>query len=114
MPRRRARSAMTRASPTRTTRPGSASRASSAQRSGPMPAGSPAVSATRLALALVVAVLDEGTVALLAQPVLVGLVGLALADRLARSDLLALVRELVGAAFDHLHEVPAERRLDGL
>src|SRR6478736_3894222 len=46
MPRRAARAAITCASPTITTRPGNRSRASNAQRSGPMPAGSPAVSAT--------------------------------------------------------------------
>src|SRR3954469_23021806 len=104
---------MTPASPTITTRPGKRSRASSAQRSGPIPAGSPAVSATS-GSALVVAVLDEGTVAHLAQPILVGLVGLALADRLADRDLLAVFRELVGPALEHLHQVPAEGRLHGL
>src|SRR4051812_47656127 len=78
-----------------------------------MPAGSPAVSAT-LRSAFFVAVLDERAVARLAQPVLVGLVGLARADRLARRGLLAVFRELVGAALHHLHQVPAERRADGL
>src|SRR4051812_15928110 len=114
MPRARARSAITPASPTITTRPGSVSRASSAHRSGPMPAGSPAVSAASGRSAFVVAVLNEGTVARLAQPVLVGLVGLALADRLARRDFLALVGYLVGAPLEHLYEVPSERRLDRL
>src|SRR4051812_2278601 len=110
----RARSAITARSPTITRRAGNESRASSAQRSGPMPAGSPAVSATTASLALVVAVLDEGAVARLPQPVLVRLVGLARADRLARGGLLAVVGQLVGAPLEHLDQVPAERRLDGL
>src|SRR6478735_21807 len=113
MPRRAARAAITCASPTITTRPGNRSRASNAQRSGPMPAGSPAVSATS-GSALVVAVLDEGTVAHLAQPVLVRLVSLALADRLAHGHLLALLGELVRTALEYLHQVPAEGRLHGL
>src|SRR5258706_9209550 len=108
----RARSAMTSGSPRITRRPGNFSRARSAQRSGPIPAGSPAVSATRGGLALVVAVVDVGTVARLAQPVLVRLVGLARADRLPRRDPPAVVRQLVGAPAQHLHEVPSERRLD--
>src|SRR5258708_6371545 len=110
----RARSAITERSPRITSLPGKASRAISAQRSGPMPAGSPAVSATSGALALVVAVLDEGPVARLAQPVLVGLVGLARANRLLRRDSLAVVGELLRAALDHLHEVPSEGRLHRL
>src|SRR3954471_2506174 len=108
MPRARARSAITPASPTITMRPGSVSRARSAQRSGPMPAGSPAVRAASGRSAFVVAVLDEGTVARLAQPVLVGLVRLALADRLACRDLLALLGHFVGAPLEHLHQVPSE------
>src|SRR5258706_3206283 len=110
--RMRARCAMTSRSPMITRRPGNFSRARSAHRSGPMPAGSPALRATTASLALVVAVLDEGAVARLAQPVLVRLVGLALADRVARGRLLALLGELVGATLEHLHEMPAERRLD--
>src|SRR3954463_12382162 len=110
-PRAWARRAMTAALPIRTTRPGRVLRSSNAQRSGPMPAGSPAVSATSGASALVVAVLDEGKVAHLAKPILVGLVGLALADGLAGGDLLAILRQLVGAALQHLHQVPAERAL---
>src|SRR5438105_8576344 len=112
MPRESARSATTRGSHTKTTRPAKRSRASSAHRSGPMPAGSPAVSAIRLAF--VVPVLDERAVARLAQPVLVGLVGLARANRLARVGALALLGKLVGAPLDRLQEVPAERRLHRL
>src|SRR5687768_12995035 len=124
MPRARARSEITRASPTITIHPGKRSRARMAQRSGPMPAGSPAVNATTVcvapeaiegaALALVVAVLDERAVAHLAQPVLVGLVGLARADRLARGDLLAVGGELLGAALHDLDQMPAEGSLDRL
>src|SRR5258706_2059939 len=110
----RARCAITSRSPMITRRPGNFSRARSAHRSGPMPAGSPAVSATTASLALVVAVLDEGAVARLAQPILVRLVGLALADRVARGRLLALLGQLVGAALEDLHEVPSERRLHRL
>src|SRR5258708_27838195 len=114
IPGMRAGSAITSGSPTMTTRRGKASRARSAHRSGPMPAGSPAVSATSGVLALVVAVLDEGAVARLAQPVLVRLVGLARADRLARRELLPVARQLVRTALGHLHQVPAEGRLHRL
>src|SRR5690348_11495856 len=102
MPRARARAASTSRSPRITSRPGNSRRAAHAHRSGPMPAGSPAVRATRVsdrgtavalprASALVVAVLDERAVALLAQPVLVRLVRLACADGLARGRLAPLL-----------------------
>src|SRR5258708_17179927 len=110
----RARSAITVRSPTTTSRPGNCSRASSAHKSGPMPAGSPAVSATTASLALVVAVLDERAVARLSQPVLERLVGLALADGLARGGLLAVLGQLVGAPLEHPHEMPSARGLDRL
>src|SRR5437868_1894780 len=103
---------MTSGSPAMTMRPAKRSRASSAHRSGPMPAGSPAVRTT--SLSLVVAVLDEGAVTGLAQPVLEGFVGLARADGLARRHLLAIFGELVRASLDDLHQVPSEGRLDGL
>src|SRR3954464_814740 len=96
-PRSRARSRRTSRLPTITRGPGKRWPASSAQRSGPIPAGSPAVSAT-LRSAVFVAVLDEGAVAGLAQPVLVRLVRLALPNRLARGGLLAVFRQLVGTA----------------
>src|SRR5258708_37857454 len=92
----RARSAITVRSPTTTSRPGNRSRASSAHKSGPMPAGSPAVSATTASLAPVVAVLDERAVARPSPPVLERLVGLAVADGLARGGLLAGLGELRG------------------
>src|SRR5262249_38289710 len=57
-------------------------------------------------------VLDESAVAREAQPVGVGLVALARANRGARSVLLAVLRKLVGPALLHLHQVPAERRLE--
>src|SRR5690349_10662769 len=100
MPRRRARWRMASALPTSTSGPGKRSAASSAQRSGPMPAGSPAVRAI-LASAFFVTVLDERAIARLPQPVLVRLVRLACADGLARRGLLAILRELVGAALEH-------------
>src|SRR6185503_14942253 len=114
---------MTRRSPAMTRRPGKGSRASIAQRSGPMPAGSPAVSTTSggeapmdgaAASALFESVFDERAVAGLAQPVLEGLVGLAGADRLPCGELLAVLGELVRAARDDLHQVPPEWRLDRL
>src|SRR3954470_19271778 len=111
IPRPRARSRSTPGSPRMTMRPGCASAAARTHRSGPMPAGSPAVNAMRgapaamrAALLLVEAVLDEGAIARLAQPVLVRLVGLAGADRQACRVLLAVAGELVGAPLEHLDE----------
>src|SRR5688572_11734613 len=118
-----ARAAMTRLSPAMTRRPGKRSPASIAQRSGPTPAGSPAVSTTSgeeapidgaARSAFFETVLDERPVARLAQPILEGFVGLARPDRLAGGELLAVFRELVGAARNHLHQVPPERCLDRL
>src|SRR5205814_4713599 len=60
------------------------------------------------------AVVDVGAIARLAQPVLVGLVRLALANRLARGEPLAVFRKLIGATPQHLHEVPAEGTLHRL
>ena len=63
--------------------------------SGPIPAGSPLVTAMRGSISfLLESNLDVGTVAQLAQPVLVGFVELALAQRLARSRPLALFRDV--------------------
>src|SRR5882724_11804473 len=81
--------------------------------SGPMPAGSPDVKATR-GLALVKAQLDVGRIAQLPQPFGVGLVGLAVAQRLARLDAPALGRDVARAPFEHLDDVIAERRAHGL
>src|SRR5437868_4227183 len=97
---------MTSGSPAMTMRPAKRSRASSAHRSGPMPAGSPAVRTT--SLALVVAVLDEGAVTGLPQPVLEGFIGLARANGGARGDLLAVLGQLVRASLDDLHQVPSK------
>ena len=77
-----------------------------------MPAGSPEVTAmtARGSQLLFEAVLDVGAVAHLAQPVLVGLVRLALAQGLARSSALAIRRDVLDAPLEHLDQVPAERR----
>src|SRR3954452_10313278 len=93
------------------------SRASFTQSSGPMPAGSPEVSAITgglapIALAVFEAQLDVGLVAQLAQPLLVGLVGLALAQRLPRLHPYAVGAHVRRAPLEHLDEVVAERRLD--
>src|SRR4051812_17526041 len=92
----------------------SASRATRAQISGPIPAGSPEVSAmTGLAL-FVKPKLDVGGVAQLPQPFGVRLVRLAIADRLARLEALALGRDVARAALHHLDQVIAEGRAHGL
>src|SRR5438552_8342112 len=77
--------------------------------SGPMPAGSPEVSAMT-GLAFLKPQLDVGLVAQLAQPFLVGLVGLALAQRLARLHAAALGTEVARAALENLDQVVAEGR----
>src|SRR5881396_2613328 len=77
--------------------------------SGPMPAGSPEVSAMT-GLALLKPQLDVGLVAQLAQPFLVGLVGLALAQRLARLHAAPLGTEIARAALENLDQVVAEGR----
>src|SRR2546428_508260 len=77
--------------------------------SGPMPAGSPEVSAMT-GLAFLKPQLDVGLVAQLAQPFLVGLVGLALAQRLARLHAAALGTEIARAALENLDQVVAEGR----
>src|SRR5690242_4023747 len=85
------------------------SRATRRQISGPMPAGSPEVRAMR-GLFLVKRQLDVGRVAKLAQPFLVRLLRLALAQRLARLQAAALRRRFAGAPLDHLDQVVAEGR----
>src|SRR5438105_7768711 len=93
------------------------SRATCTQSSGPMPAGSPEVSAmTRraLLLPLVKSELDVRRVAQLPQPFLVALVGLALAQGLARLQAPALRAHVARAALEHLDKVVAERRTHGL
>src|SRR5947207_1891568 len=88
----------------------SASRARRVQISGPMPAGSPDVSATTGLPLFVKPQLDVGLVAQLPQPFRVGLVRLAVADRLARLQAPALGREVARAPLEHLDQVVAERR----
>src|SRR3989442_12190241 len=83
--------------------------ASRTHSSGPMPAGSPEVSAMT-GLAFLKPQLDVGLVAQLAQPFLVGLVGLALAQRLARLHAAALGTEVARAALENLDQVVAEGR----
>src|SRR5437868_973749 len=87
--------------------------ASMTQSSGPMPAGSPEVTAMRMLL-LLEPQLDVGFVAQLPQPLLVGLVGLALAQRLPGLLPHPLRRHFGGAPLEHLDEVVTERRLDRL
>src|SRR5258706_15895237 len=77
--------------------------------SGPMPAGSPEVSAMR-GLALVKPQLDVRLIAQLAQPLLVGLVGLAIAQRVARLRAPPFRGDVARAALEHLNEVVAEGR----
>src|SRR4051812_9616378 len=91
----------------------SISRASRTQSSGPIPAGSPDVNAMRV-LALVKPQLDVGRIAQLAQPVGVRLVGLAVAQCLARLDALALGRDVARAPLEHLDDVITEGRAHGL
>src|SRR5437764_7112858 len=86
-----------------------ASRATRTHSSGPTPAGSPEVSAMR-GLAFIKPQLDVGLVAQLPQPFLIGLVGLALAQRLARLQALALGGDVARAALEDLDEVVAEGR----
>src|SRR5436190_1662297 len=81
--------------------------------SGPMPAGSPEVSAMS-GLAFLKPQLDVGLVAQLPQPFRVGLVGLALAQRLARLQPAPFGAEIARAALEHLDQVVAERRADRL
>src|SRR5207248_11207499 len=88
--------------------------ASRTHSSGPMPAGSPEVRAMTgvplLFLFFLKPQLDIGRIAQLAQPFLVGLVGLALAQRLARLHAAALGTEIARAALENLDQVVAEGR----
>src|SRR2546430_4928955 len=92
-----------------TTRASSRSAQSRTQSSGPIPAGSPEVSAMT-GLSFVKPHFDVALVAQLAQPLLVGLVGLALAQHLPRLQPAALRVHLGRAPLEHLDEVIAERR----
>src|ERR1044072_2204915 len=77
--------------------------------SGPIPAGSPDVRAI-LGLALVKPQLDVGRIAQLAHPLLVGLVGLAVVQRLTRLHALPLGRDVARAPLEALDQVVAEWR----
>src|SRR5512141_1569923 len=111
-------------SPRTDSRQGSACCDRATHRSGPIPAGSPAVTARRgkFTASLTPGVpgsvdradFDIGRIADLAHPVLEGFVGLAFADGLARQQLLAFLRDVLGAARQHLDQVPAEGCLNGI
>src|SRR4051812_6006813 len=92
----------------------SASRATRAQISGPIPAGSPEVSAMTGLTLLVKPKLDVGCVAQLPQPFGVRLVGLAIADRLACLQALPFRGDIARAPLEHLDQVVAEGRAHGL
>src|SRR5450755_2311070 len=84
--------------------------------SGPMPAGSPVVSAiagrTFTVSFLVKPVFDIGPIAQLTQPILGRFIQLAFAYGLARNQALTLLRHVVGLAFQYLDQVEAERGFD--
>src|SRR5689334_14275303 len=84
-------------------------RAARTHSSGPMPAGSPEVSAMT-GLALVKPQLDVSLVAQLPQPFLVGLVGLALAQRRACLQPPAFGGHVARAPLEHLDQVVAKGR----
>src|SRR5512132_4456623 len=102
----RAQPARSERSPITTT---SASRATRAQISGPVPAGSPEARAMS-GLLFLKPQLDVGLVAQLPQPFRVRLFRLAVADRLARLQALPLGREVARAPLEHLDQVIAEGR----
>src|SRR6185436_591911 len=81
--------------------------------SGPIPAGSPEVRAMT-GLALLKPQLDVGLIAQLAQPFLVGLVGLALSQRGARLAPAALRRQVRRTPLQDLDQVVAEGGADRL
>src|SRR5215469_4173129 len=107
----RARSERSARSPKATSSQGSSCAATARHSSGPTPAGSPVVSAMRGTLRLV---FDVRFVPHAAQPQLGFLVGLAGADRFHRLASLELVGVVVTAVAEHLHDVPAELRPEGL
>src|SRR5450631_3891682 len=88
---------------------GSSWRASARHSSGPMPAGSPEVSAMRGSLGLE---LDVGFVPHAAQPQLGLLVRLAGPDGFHRLPALELVAVVVAAVPQDLHDVPAVLRVE--
>ena len=82
------------------------------QSSGPIPAGSPEVTAItgrpHIALAVFKAYFDIRAVTLLAQPVLVSFVHFTIAQYLARSHPLAIRGSLLHAPLKHLNQVITE------
>src|SRR5574340_305736 len=122
VPSRAARARSTPTSPRIDSRHGRACCDRAMHRSGPIPAGSPAVR-TRWGKSTVSPDpacsvegpdFDIGRIADLAHPVLEGLVALALANGLTRQQFLAFLRDVLAAAPQHLDQVPAERRLHGV
>src|SRR3569623_312142 len=92
-------------------------------RSGPIPAGAPAVrarwgkstaSSRNPGRSVDRADFDIGRVADLAHPVLEGLIALAFADGLARQQFLTFLRDVLIASLKDLDQVPAERGLNGV
>src|SRR3569832_229245 len=123
MPSRAARSRSTSTSPRTDSRHGRGCCDRAMHRSGPIPAGSPAVrarwgkstaSSRNPGRSVDRADFDIGRVADLAHPVLEGLIALAFADGLARQQLLAFLRDVLIASLKDLDQVPAERGLDGV
>src|SRR5580658_2878051 len=110
-PMARARSASSVRSPRQTSSQGRLRAASARHSSGPMPAGSPEVSAMRGSLGLV---LDVGFVPHAAQPQLRLLVRLAGADGIHRLAALHVLGVVDAAPSEDLGDVPAELRLERL
>src|SRR5574340_23538 len=113
MPSWLARARSTSASPSTDSRHGNDCLDSAMQRSGPTPAGSPAVSAMTgnsggMLESVDRAQFDVGLIANLPYPVLERLFSLAFADRLARQQALAFLRHVLVAAFQHLNQMQAE------
>ncbi len=107
----RARAASRSRSPSTTNRAGHSRSFSRRQMSGPIPAGSPEVTAitgSGKRLTLFDAVLDIGAIADLPDPVLIGLVGLAIAQYLPCGEPLAFVGDIFGATLQHLDQMEAE------
>src|ERR1700688_709163 len=110
-PMSRARCLSSSMSPIQTRSQGNASRATARHSSGPMPAGSPQVSAIR---GMSDFKFDVGFIAQTSQPQLRLFVRLARANLLCRALALQLIRVVELAPAKKLHDVPAELRLEGL
>src|SRR5512137_2143624 len=123
MPSAAARASSIGRSPMTTMSAGSSRPAIARQMSGPMPAGSPEVTATTARAGITAPrapaaprsplldpVLDVGAVAQLAQPLFVRLVGAAVAEHLARLGTLAVQRDVGVAPLGDFDDVKAEGR----